>query len=82
MEKSGPEVDIALGSRVAWISHPGACAEFAVVPAVRLVPVPQGLDFDTAAATLLQGITAQYLCETTYPIKPGDRTEQEALGSF
>jgi len=73
VEKSGPEVDIALGSRVAWISHPGACAEFAVVPAVRLVPVPQGLDFDTAAATLLQGITAQYLCETTYPIKPGDR---------
>ncbi len=71
VEKSGPEVDIALGSRVAWISHPGACAEFAVVPAVRLVPVPQGLDFDTA--TLLQGITAQYLCETTYPIKPGDR---------
>jgi NADPH:quinone reductase len=73
VEKSGPEVDIAPGSRVAWISHPGACAEFAVVPAARLVPVPKGLDFGRAAAALLQGVTAQYLCETTYPIKPGDR---------
>ncbi len=73
VEKSGPEVDIAPGSRVAWISHPGACAEFAVVPAARLVPVPEGLDFGKAAAALLQGVTAQYLCETTYPIKPGDR---------
>ena len=53
--------------------HPGAFAEFAVVPAARLVPVPEGLDFDAAAAALLQGVTAQYLCETTYPIKPGDR---------
>ena len=50
VEKSGPEVDIAPGSRVAWVSHPGACAEFAVVPAARLVPVPEGLDFGTAAA--------------------------------
>ncbi len=72
VEKSGPEVDIAPGSRVAWVSHPGACAEFAVVPAARLVPVPEGLDFGSAAAALLQGITAQYLCETTYPIKQGD----------
>src|SRR5258708_26768389 len=73
VEKSGPEVDIAPGSRVAWVSHPGACAEFAVVPAARLVPVPEGLDFGTAAAALLQGITAQYLCETTYPIKSRER---------
>ena len=73
VEKSGPEVDLKPGSRVAWVSHPGACAEFAVVPAARLVPVPEGLDFDSAAAALLQGITAQYLCETTCPIKQGDR---------
>jgi NADPH:quinone reductase len=73
VEKTGPEVEIKPGSRVAWFLHPGALAEFAVVPAVRLVPVPEGLDFDSAAAALLQGVTAQYLCETTYPIKPGDR---------
>jgi NADPH:quinone reductase len=73
VEKTGPEVDIKPGSRVAWFLHPGALAEFAVVPAVRLVPVPEGLDFDSAAAALLQGVTGQYLCETTYPIKPGDR---------
>jgi NADPH:quinone reductase len=73
IEKVGSEVDIKPGSRVAWVMHPGACAEFAVVPAARLVPVPNGLDFDSAAAALLQGMTAQYLCETTYPIKQGDR---------
>jgi NADPH:quinone reductase len=73
VEKTGPEVDIKPGSRVAWFLHPGAFAEFAVVPAIRLVPVPEGLDFDSVAAALLQGVTAQYLCETTYPIKPGDR---------
>jgi NADPH2:quinone reductase len=72
VEKSGPEVDIQPGTRVAWVSHPGACAEFAVVPAARLVPIPDKLDFASAAAALLQGMTAQYLCETTYPIKPGD----------
>jgi NADPH:quinone reductase len=72
VEKTGPEADIKPGSRVAWASHPGACAEFAVVPAARLVPVPEGLDFGSAAAALLQGMTAQYLSETTYPIKVGD----------
>ncbi len=73
VEKTGPGVEIKPGRRVAWILHPGAFAEFAVVPAARLVPVPEGLDFDSAAAALLQGIAAQYLCETTYPIKQGDR---------
>jgi NADPH2:quinone reductase len=72
VEKTGPEVELKPGSRVAWVSQPGACAEFAVVPAARLVPVPDGLGLDSAAAALLQGITAQYLCETTYPIKQGD----------
>ena len=73
VEKSGPGVDIVPGSRVAWASYPGAFAEFAVVPAARLVPVPKELDLSSAAATLLQGMTAQYLCETTYPVKKGDR---------
>jgi NADPH:quinone reductase len=72
VEKAEPEVDIKPGSRVAWVSHPGACAEFAVVPAARLVPVPEGLDFGSAAAALLQGMTAQYLSETTYLVQEGD----------
>lgn len=70
--KVGSEVDFKPGARVAWVMHPGACAEFAIVPAARVVPVPDGLDFGSAAAALLQGMTAQYLCETTYPIKQGD----------
>jgi NADPH:quinone reductase len=73
VEKSGPEVDIAPGSRVAWASYPGSCAEFAIVPAARLVRVPEGLDLSSAAAAMLQGMTAQYLSETTYPVKKGDR---------
>jgi NADPH2:quinone reductase len=72
VEKSGPEADIAPGTRVAWVSYPGAFAEFAIVPVARLVPVPEGLDLNSAAAALLQGMTAQYLCETTYPVKGGD----------
>lgn len=71
VEKAASDVDIRPGTRVAWVLHPGACAEFAVVPVARLVPVPEGLDFGSAAAALLQGMTAQYLCETTYPIKRG-----------
>jgi NADPH:quinone reductase len=73
VEKVGPEVDIRPGNRVAWVLSPGACAEYAVVPAARLVPTPQGMDFGAAAAVLLQGMTGQYLCETTFPVKPGDR---------
>jgi len=43
-----------------------------VVPAARAVPVPAGVDDETAAAVLLQGMTAQYLTNTTYPVQPGD----------
>jgi NADPH2:quinone reductase len=72
LEKVGPEADLRPGARVAWMLSPGACAEYAVVPVARLVPVPEGLDLDLASAVLLQGITAQYLSETTYPVKAGD----------
>src|SRR3972149_6370880 len=50
----------------------GAYAEYAVVPAERLVPLPQGVDFRSAAAVTLQGMTAHYLAHSTYPLKPGD----------
>ncbi len=61
------------GDRVAWAMLPGAgCATAAVVPAGRAVPVPEGLSSEQAAAVLLQGMTAHFLCETTYPVRSGD----------
>jgi NADPH2:quinone reductase len=51
---------------------PGVYAEYAVVPAERLVPVPDGLDLVMAAASLLQGTTAHYLSHSTYPLGPTD----------
>lgn len=61
-----------IGQRVAWASVRGSFAEYAVVPAARLVPVPAGLDDIHAAAAMLQGMTAHYLTHSTYPIQPGD----------
>ena len=60
------------GDRVAWAMSPGAYAEWAIVPATKLVPVPDGIDFKTAAAAMLQGMTAHYLTVSTYPLKSGD----------
>ncbi|MFY9618564.1 MAG: quinone oxidoreductase [Pyrinomonadaceae bacterium] len=57
------------GDRVAYCGVPGSYGEYASVPAERLVKVPAELDFDTAAAAMLQGMTAHYLCRSTYPIK-------------
>jgi NADPH2:quinone reductase len=69
----GPGVDaIAVGDRVAWTGVPGAYAEMALVPANRLVKLPDGLDFRDGAAAMLQGMTAQYLACSTYPLKAGD----------
>jgi NADPH:quinone reductase len=50
----------------------GSYAEYAVVPAWQLVKIPDGLDFITAAAAMLQGMTAHYLTHSTYPLKSGD----------
>jgi NADPH2:quinone reductase len=61
-----------VGDRVAYAPSIGAYAEYAVVPAERLVPLPQGVDFRLAAAVALQGMTAHYLALSTYPLKPGD----------
>ncbi len=60
------------GDRVAYASQQGSYAQYAVVPVAKLVPVPDGLDDRSAAAALLQGMTAHYLSETTYPIQSGD----------
>ena len=60
------------GRRVGWLSAPASYAERVVVKAEQAVPVPDGLEAETAAAVLLQGITAQYLATSVYPIQPGD----------
>jgi NADPH:quinone reductase len=59
--------------RVAWLDAPGSYAEQVVVPAERAVPIPDGVSDEHAVAVLLQGITAHYLCSSTYPVWEGDR---------
>jgi NADPH2:quinone reductase len=69
----GPGVtEVAVGDRVAYTGVPGAYAELAVVPAARLVKIPEGITTHQAAAAMLQGITAHLLASSTYPLKPGD----------
>ncbi len=66
-------LDVAVGQRVAYYTmQPGSYAEYAVVPADTLILIPDGVTDEQAAAVLLQGMTAQYLAYTTYPIRPGD----------
>jgi len=60
------------GERVAWVNVPGSYAEAFVAPREKLVPVPDGMATDVAAATLLQGITAHYLVNDSFPVQPGD----------
>lgn len=72
VEKAGSEATLRPGTRVAWTQHPGAYAQFAAVPAWKVVKLPHEVDELSAAAALAQGITAQYLSETTYPARDGD----------
>jgi NADPH:quinone reductase len=64
--------DVKKGDRVAYAMIPGSYAEYAIVPAVRLVPVPAHIDAKTAAATMLQGMTAHYLTRSAYYLKKGE----------
>jgi NADPH2:quinone reductase len=74
VEAVGNDVkDVKPGDRVAWSSVGGAYADYAVVDASRLVPIPAGVTTRTAAAVMLQGMTAHYLSASTFPLKPGDR---------
>ena len=73
VEQVGPGVsEIRVGQRVAWTSVNGTYATHAIVPADRLVPVPEGVSSKLAAAVMLQGMTAHYLCHDTYPLKRGE----------
>src|ERR1041385_2006300 len=58
--------------RVAYTGALGSYAEYAAVPERRLVKIPDELDFEQAAAAMLQGMTAHYLSHSTYPLKPGE----------
>ena len=74
VEAVGPGVtDVAPGQRVTYAGGPmGAYADLRVMPASVLVPLPDAISFDTAAAMMLKGITAQYLLRQTYVVKAGD----------
>jgi NADPH:quinone reductase len=69
----GSEVkSVQPGDRVAWTSVQGGYTEQAVIPADKLVKIPQGVSDQQAAAAMLQGMTAHYLCYSSYPVKRGD----------
>lgn len=69
----GSEVkNVKRGDRVAYTGVRGSYAEYAAVPAERLVQIPDQVDFKVAAGAMLQGMTAHYLSHSTYPIQPGD----------
>jgi len=69
----GPDVTaVRVGDRVSYAMAMGAYAEDAVVAADKLVPVPSPVETRTAAAVMLQGMTAHYLTTSTYTLKPGD----------
>jgi len=64
--------DVKVGDRVAYTGVLGSYAEFAAVPAERLVVLPSGISPRQGAAAMLQGMTAHYLATSTYPLKSGD----------
>jgi len=64
--------EVEIGDRVAYAMISGSYAEYAVVPAVKLAPLPSNLDSQSAAALMLQGMTAHYLTHSTYPLKDNE----------
>ena len=63
--------EVKKGDRVAYAMAPGSYRDYALVPSSKLVPLPQGLDIRSAAAVMLQGMTAHYLSHSTYRLKKG-----------
>jgi NADPH2:quinone reductase len=73
IEQVGADVtEFAPGHRVAWAAAPGSYAEHVLVDASSAIAVPDGVPADQAASALLQGMTAHYLIESTYPAQRGD----------
>jgi NADPH2:quinone reductase len=63
--------ELQIGDRVAYAMNPGAYAEYAIVPAWKLVKLPSSVDFRQGAAIMLQGMTAHYLAYSSFPLKAG-----------
>jgi NADPH2:quinone reductase len=73
VEAVGPDAEgLAAGDRVAWASVPGSYAEALIAPADRVVPIPEGVSDELAAAVMLQGMTAHYLVHGVRETAPGD----------
>jgi NADPH2:quinone reductase len=72
VEAVGSDVTlVAPGDRVAYAMVRGSYAEYALVPEAQLVKLPETVDFPSAAAAMLQGMTAHYLTHSTFPLAPG-----------
>lgn len=69
---AGPGAGFAVADTVAWADVRGSYAEQVVIPAGRAIQVPAGVSAEVAAAVMLQGLTAHYLCVSTYPVRSGD----------
>jgi NADPH2:quinone reductase len=70
--------DFAPGDRVAYAMSRGSYASYAVVPVSLLVKIPEGVTSQTAAAAMLQGMTAHYLTHSTFHVKAGDKVLVQA----
>ncbi len=64
--------EVKSGERVGYAMVPGSYAQYAIVPAAKLAPLPQNIEAKAAASLMLQGMTAHYLTHSTYAIKPGE----------
>ncbi len=73
IEALGPEPgEFSLGDRVAWSAVPGSYATALNAPVGSLIKIPDGVDSQVAAASMLQGMTAHYLCRSTFAVAKGD----------
>jgi len=66
------ERGLAVVQRVGWVMTPGSYAEAALVPASKVIPLPDDIDDEAAVALLVQGLTAHYLAVDTYRLAPGE----------
>jgi NADPH2:quinone reductase len=71
-EVGGNVKNFRVGDSVAWCMYSGSYAEYAAIPEANLVHIPAAIGFEQAAAILLQGMTANYLTMSTFPLKSGD----------
>jgi NADPH2:quinone reductase len=72
--------NVKVGDHVSYASVQGSYAEYALVPAWRVIPIPSGVDAKEAVAVMVQGMTAHYLTFSTYPLKTGETALVHAAG--